>query len=100
MDAVAVLLLIIVWLVVLGAALIRAPGTGGRGQIGTWLVLTGLTMSLEFIIGFIFSYALLFALGTGAATVGVVASAIILVATPLVWALVLRRRARRSAVRG
>lgn len=100
MDAVAILLAIVVWFVVLGVALFLAPGSGGAAQIGTWLVLSLVTTAVEFIVLFLATYGLLFFVGKEAALVGAVASAIILAATPVAWAVVVHRRARRSASHG
>ena len=100
MDSLAVLLAILFWLLVLGAALMRVPGGGIRSMIAPWLALTLLTVACEFIALFIITYGLLFTLGTGAATVGVVISALILAATPVAWALLFRRRAHASAAHG
>jgi hypothetical protein len=97
MDKVEILLAILVWLLVVGAALLRVPGGGVRSLIAPWLALTALTLGVEFIVLFIATYGLLFTLGEGAATVGVVVSVVILAATPVVWAVVLRRRARNAA---
>jgi len=96
MDSLAVLVAILAWLLVLGVALFRTPGSGLRAQAGTWLVLTVLSMGIVFIVAFIVVYALLFTFGSGAAGAGAVVAAIALAATPVAWALVLRRRARRS----
>jgi hypothetical protein len=96
MDKVEILLAILVWLLVVGAALLRVPGGGVRSLIAPWLALTALTLGVEFIVLFIATYGLL-TLGEGAATVGVVVSVVILAATPVVWAVVLRRRARNAA---
>jgi len=100
MDSLGVLVAILVWLVILGAALMRVPGSGVRSLIAPWLVLSVLTMGCVFVVAFIFCYGLLFTLGTPAATVGFVLSFIALAATPFVWALVLRRRAHRAAAQG
>ncbi len=68
-----------------------------RSLIAPWLALTALTMAVEFIVLFIATYGLLFAFGREAAMVGVVVSVIILAATPVAWALVLRKRAHNAA---
>jgi len=99
MDSLEVLVAALVWLLVVGAALMRVPGGGVRSLIAPWLALTLLTLAVEFIFLFIATYGLLFTLGTGAATVGVVVSAVILGATPVAWALVLRKRAHSAAAR-
>jgi hypothetical protein len=100
MDAVGILLGVLVWLAVLGAALFYAPGGGGRANFGTWLVLSGLTVVVEFIVAFLALHALLFGLGTGAASVGIVVAVVVLAATPIAWAIVLRRRAHRDSAHG
>jgi hypothetical protein len=96
MDALEVLLAILIWLLVLGFALMRTPGGSVRSLILPWLVLSILTMAVEFIVLFIFSYGLLFFVSEQAAAIGVIVSAIILGATPVVWALILRRRAHAA----
>jgi hypothetical protein len=100
MDSVEVLAAILIWLLVIGAALMRVPGGGIRSMIAPWLALTLLTMAVEFIFLFILTYGLLFALGPGAAWVGVVVSLVVLGATPVVWALILRKRAHGAAAQG
>ncbi len=97
MDSVEVLAAILIWLLVLGAALTRVPGGGVRSLVAPWLALTLLTLAVEFIVLFILTYGLLFFVSKEAATVGVVLSAVILALTPLAWALVLRRRAHAAA---
>ena len=97
MDSLEILLAILVWLLAVGAALLRVPGGGVRSLIAPWLALTVLTLAVEFIVLFIATYGLLFTFGKEAATVGVVASVIILGATPVAWAVVLRKRAHGSA---
>jgi len=97
MDSLEILLAILIWLLVVGAALMRVPGGGVRSLIAPWLALTVLTLAVEFIVLFIATYGLLFTLGKEAATVGVVASLVIFGATPVLWAVVLRRRAHSTA---
>jgi hypothetical protein len=101
MNSVEVLAAILIWLLVVGAALTRVPGGGMRSLVAPWLALTVLTMAVEFIVLVtIGSFLVLFFLGEGAALVGVVVSVVILAATPVAWALVLRRRAHRAAASG
>lgn len=97
MDSLGVLVAVLVWLLVVGAVLMRVPGGGVRSLIAPWLALTLLTLAVEFIVLFIATYGLLFTLGREAATVGVVFSAIILGATPVAWAYVLRKRAHSAS---
>ncbi len=97
MDSLAVLAAILIWLLILAVALMRVPGVGLRALLGAWLVLTVLSMGCVFIVAFVASYGLLFAFGIGAAWVGVIVSGVAMAATPVAWALVLRRRARRRA---
>lgn len=101
MDSVGVLAAILIWLLVVGVALMRVPGSGGaRSLIVPWLALTVLSMAVLFIVLFIATYGLLFFVGKEAATVSVVLSAIILAATPVVWAVVLHKRAHGAATQG
>jgi hypothetical protein len=97
MDKVEILLAILVWLFVVGAALMRVPGGGIRSLIAPWLALTALTMVVEFIILNLVWFGLLFFVGTEATAVGMAVSIVIFAATPVVWALVLRRRAHDAA---
>ena len=100
MDSLGVLVAILAWLLILGVALLRVPGVGVRAQAGTWIVLTVVSMGCVCIVFFVIAYGLLFAFGREAAAAGVAAWAIVLGATPIFWALVLRRRARRTSARG
>lgn len=100
MDSVEVLVAILIWLLVVGAALSRVPSGGGRSLLGPWLALTLLTMAVEFIILFIAVYGLLFFVSKEVSAVGFAISVVILAATPLVWGLILRRRAHRAAAHG
>ncbi len=100
MDKIEVLAAILIWLLVIGAALMRVPGGSMRSLIAPWLAFTLLTMAVEFIVFNIAWFGLLFFVGKEASAVGIVVSGVILAATPVAWALILRRRARASAVRG
>jgi hypothetical protein len=100
MDSLAVLAAILAWLLILAVALMRVPGVGVRAMVGTWLVLTVLSIGCVFIVAFVASYGLLFAFGVGAAWVGVIVSGVVIAATPLVWALILRRRAHHRSSSG
>lgn len=100
MDKIEVLAAILIWLLVVGAALTRVPGGGIRSLIAPWLALTVLSMVVGFIVLQLFTYGLLFFVGREAATLGFVLSAIILAAMPVVWALVLRKRAHGVAAHG
>lgn len=100
MDSLGVLLAILVWLLILGVALLRVPGVGLRALAGPWLVLSVVSMGCVFMVFFVVSYGLLFAFGRGAAAAGVVGAVVVMGATPVVWALILRRRARRTPAHG
>jgi ABC-type transport system involved in Fe-S cluster assembly fused permease/ATPase subunit len=99
MDKVEILLAILVWLLVVGAALLRVPGGGVRSLIAPWLALTALTMVIEFIVLNLAWFGLLFFVGTEATAVGMVVSLVIFAITPVAWAIVLRRRAQSAAAR-
>ena len=100
MDKVEILLAILVWLLIVGAALMRVPGGGMRSLVAPWLALTALTMVIEFIVLNLVWFGLLFFVGTEASAVGMAVSLVIFAATPVVWALVLRRRAHHAAAHG
>jgi hypothetical protein len=78
--------------------------TGGAGHEGkvasevwlvtVWAVSTGLAMAMGFVATFVAVHVLLFTLGTEAAMVGLVISAIFLGAIPVVVAFVVHRRAQ------
>ena len=100
MRGVDILFVILVALLVLGGALLRMRQTNGSSRVATWLVLTVLTMTCEFVVAFIVVHVLLFLFAEGAATVGLVISVVVLAATPVVWAVVIARRGRRSTAHG
>ena len=50
MDKIEVLAAILIWLLVVGAALMRVPGGTIRWLIVPWLALTVLTIAVEFIV--------------------------------------------------
>jgi hypothetical protein len=100
MDSLAVLAAILAWLLILGVALLRVPGVGLRALAGPWLVLSVVSMGCVFMVFFIVSYGLLFAFGRAAAAAGVVMAIVAMGATPVAWAFILRRRARRTAANG
>jgi len=96
-DKVEILLAALVWLLIVGAALTRVPGGGVRSLIAPWLALTALTVVIEFIILNLAWFGLLFFVGREATAVGMAVSFVIFAATPVVWALILRRRAHNAA---
>lgn len=100
MDNFGISVVFFAWLLVVGTALLRVPGGGLRSLIIPWLAFTVLTLVVEFNVLFIANYGLLFWLGEGAATIGVVISVIILGATPVAWAYVLRKRTHRTSAHG
>ena len=52
-----------IWLLVIGAALMRVPGGSMRSLIAPWLAFTLLTMAVEFIVFNIAWFGLLFFVG-------------------------------------
>jgi hypothetical protein len=100
MDKIEIVAAILVWLLVVGAALMRVPGGTVRTLIAPWLALSVLTMAIEFIVLNLAWFGLLFFVGKEATAVGMAVSVVILAATPVVWALILRRRAHNPAANG
>lgn len=84
----------------------ESPASGGTGSEGkvtgeiwlvtVWAVSTGLAMGMGFVATFAAVHVLLFTVGTEAAMVGLVVSAIFLGAIPVVVAVVVHRRAHAS----
>jgi hypothetical protein len=62
--------------------------------VTVWAVSTGLAMAMAFVATFVAVHVLLFTLGTQAAMVGLIGSAIFLGAIPVVVAILVHRRAR------
>lgn len=65
------------------------------GLVSAWLISSGLAMGLGFVASFVAVHVLLFSFGTEVAMLGLIVSAVLLAATPVVVALMLRRQARR-----
>ena len=80
----------------------RARGWGGLSAAGvpvlTWLVFTAMALWCEAALAFVAVHALLFALGTDVAGVGLILTGVVLVATPFVTAYLVRRATRRAPV--
>ena len=85
-------LIMVVWLVY---ELRQGNVEGSAALFGTWIALTIVSIGVEFGVAFVVVHTLLFALGTTAAGVGLVATGVVVFATPVAWALVIRHRARR-----
>lgn len=90
MKGMEALLVLLFWaILVLGAWLVEprqthhAPGRGA--QVATWIVLTALSLAYGSVLLFVISHLLLFTLGTGAAAIGLIASLLLLLATPIAW---------------
>ncbi len=75
---------------------LRARIGGIVGLVGSWFVLTTLTIWCGAILAFLLLHGLLFTLGQGAASVGLFLTVIGLEIAPFAWGVVMVRRARRS----
>ena len=79
---------------------VAASGTAPDGKVSevwlvtVWAVSTGLAMGMGFVATFVAVHVLLFTLGTEAAMVGLVVSAIFLGAIPVAVAFLVHRRSR------
>jgi hypothetical protein len=69
------------------------------GLVGSWFVLTTLTIWCGAILAFLLLHGLLFTLGSGAASVGLFLTVILLEIAPFAWGVVMVRRARRPRSR-
>jgi hypothetical protein len=68
--------------------------------VATWFVLSTLTMWCGFVVAFVAVHALLFTLGTEAAWIGVLGGLAFMLATPIAWAMVIRRQSHHPAAHG
>jgi hypothetical protein len=64
--------------------------------VGTWFILTTLTIWCGAIVAYLVLHGILFTLGQGAASVGLFVTVLLLEVAPFAWAMVILRRARRS----
>lgn len=98
MDTIEILAIFLVWMTIIGAVLMwRAPGGGTRALVVPWLILSVVSIAVEFVVFFIVSYGLLFFVGKEAAAVGVITGAVAIAATPVAWGVILHRRAHEAA---
>jgi hypothetical protein len=79
---------------------LAAPTPSGGRLIGDlrivtiWLLLSAVTLLVAFAIGFAIVHAVLFAFGTGVASLALAGGIVLLVVVPVGWALVIRRHLR------
>ena len=94
MDSIGVqvgVLLAVLLLVERLVAARRRDGRSGAAALLTWFVLTAAVLWCGGLLAFAAVHALLFALGSDAATAGAIVSALLMLATPFAMALVVRR---------
>ncbi len=80
------------WLIARWHASGRA-GVGGA-SVGYWLLASTLTAIVGWLASFIVIHQLLFSFGTTAAWFGLVGSIVLMALVPIVWAVIIDRRAR------
>lgn len=74
---------------------------GGLVQlVGAWFVLTTLTIWCVALVAFLVLHATLFSLGTGAASVALFLTVVVLEITPFAWGMLILHRARRNRLDG
>lgn len=100
MKGMEALLVILFWaILVLGAWLVEPRQThhapGRPAQIATWILLTTLTLAYGSVILFVITHLMLFTWGTGAAAIGLVASLLVILGTPVAWWIGVRAIVRR-----
>jgi hypothetical protein len=83
-------IIMVVWLVY---ELRQGNVEGAAALFGTWIALTIVSVGVELGVAFVLVHTLLFYVGTTAAGVGLVATGVVVFATPIVWAVVIRHRA-------
>jgi hypothetical protein len=85
-------IIMVVWLVY---ELRQGNVEGAAALFGTWIALTLITILIVLGAAFVIDNTLFFYGGSTAAAAGLVLTGVVLFATPIFWALVIRRRARR-----
>lgn len=89
-------LLGLAWLTLVCLAIVaevaRGRLTGPGAQVATWIVMTGMTLSIGAVVAFVGCHVLLFALGPAAAGAGIGVSAVLLALAPIAWAFAIHRR--------
>jgi hypothetical protein len=83
-------IIMVVWLVY---ELRQGNVEGAAALFGTWIALTIVSIGVELGVFFVLDHTLLFTLGTQAAGIGLVVAGLVIFATPIVWAVVIRHRA-------
>jgi len=100
MDSVGVQVGLLLAVLVLLERLAAARGWGGLTAAGvpvlTWLVFTAMALWIEATLAFVVVHGLLFVLGTDVAGIGLLITAVALVATPFATAYVIRRATRHT----
>jgi hypothetical protein len=103
MDSVGVQVGLLLAVLLLVERLATARGWGGLSAAGipvlTWLVFTAVALWCEATLAFVAVHALLFALGTDVAGIGLILTGLALVATPFVTAFLVRRATRHTPIR-
>jgi hypothetical protein len=102
MDSIGVQVGLLLAVLLLLERLATARGWGGLSAAGvpvlTWLVFTAMALWCEAALAFVAVHALLFALGTDVAGIGLILTGVVLVATPFATAYLVRRATRRAPV--
>lgn len=97
MDSIALQVGLLLAVLFLLERLASARGWTGLSIAGvpvlTWVTLTAMAVWIEAVVAFVGVHLLLFAFGTGAASVGLAVTALVLVGTPFGTAIALRRGA-------
>jgi hypothetical protein len=86
MDEMSILILVLLWIVAFVGTLLWAGAKSRGASIMTWLGLTVVSWSVEFLVAFVALNAIYFSLGREAVIVGFIALGAIVIMTPLAWA--------------
>ena len=105
MDGMEALLGLLIWAVLLVGAWMLGPmqthhSPGRVALVATWFLVTLLTLAYGSVVIFVVVHLMLFTLGTGAAAIGIVVSGLLLLATPVAWAIAVRSVARHLDAQG
>ncbi len=86
-------IVMVVWLVY---ELRKGNVEGAPALFGTWIVLSALSVGFVLVAAFVIDNALFFFFGNVAAGIGLILTVVAVFLTPIVWAFVIRHRARRK----
>jgi hypothetical protein len=101
MDSIGVQVGVLLVFLLLLERLATARGWVGLSAAGvpvvTWIVVTAMALWCEAVLAFVLVHLSLFTLGTDVAGIGLILTMVMLIATPVVTAVIVRRATHRAS---